>query len=93
MPGANITTQLELVRAAIDRIKTAKARQLVAEQNPSSAGAERLMARAAFESCERQFGWQWQNVEALLARFVPGYRPVSAQPDGTLVVPALEAKN
>lgn len=94
MPDLDITTKLDLVRAAIDRIKTAKARHIVAEQNPASSELDRMTARGAFLACEQEFRWQWENVEALLDHFTrPLTTALGEQPDGTFAVPRLEGKN
>lgn len=92
MPELDIATKLDLVRAAIDRIKTAKARHIVAEQNPASSEAQRDVMRWGFEGERREFEHQWENVEAVLDHLTrPLTMTLGEQPDGTFAVPKVEA--
>lgn len=56
----------ELVLAAIERIKRERARWKDLEADPASSGDERLAAKRVAVETEREFAWQWQNVEELL---------------------------
>jgi hypothetical protein len=87
----DISTKLDLIRAAIDRIKTAKARHIVAEQNPASSQAQRDVSRWTFEGVRSEFAQQWENVEAVLDHLTrPMTTAIGEQPDGTFVVPKVE---
>ena len=57
------------VRAAIGRCKEAERQWKAVEGDPASSSVGRQMARARFKDIEAEFGWQWRNVEQILARF------------------------
>lgn len=56
----------ELVLAAIDRIKHSIAVYRDAQLDPYTNSEDRIRDKEYMEAAEREFAWQWRNVEALL---------------------------
>ena len=60
--------KIDLVKAAIWRVETAKIAWKTAETDPTSDSDDRGAAKERFKSCEREFGWQWENVKEILEK-------------------------
>lgn len=58
--------RVELIKAAIGRIEGLEAEWRDTEQNPAATWAERDRARVRYGGAEVEFGWQRNNVKALL---------------------------
>lgn len=56
----------DLVLAAIKRCEVADQLRRKAQADPASSSKERQQELDLFESCQREFGWQWRNVKRLL---------------------------
>ena len=57
--------RIELVRIAIQRIRSAHEVWLDSQRNAASTGTERSLKKNQFDSAEKEFSWQWRNVEAI----------------------------
>lgn len=68
MPPTDLTPERrrELVLAAIDRIKHADTRNRETQMDASSDSDDRAASKENFAATEREFAWQWRNVEVLL---------------------------
>lgn len=69
MKPLSIAERIEIVRWAIALIETRRAVYLKSEHDPESTSAERTGHREAFYYAEREFGWQWKNVKAILEEY------------------------
>lgn len=69
MTDLHVSKRIELVLAAIERVKFARGRWLQAEQSPASDSNDIALAKDQYHVCEREFGWQWENVQAIIKHF------------------------
>src|SRR5258706_152650 len=67
----------ELVLDAIDRIHAARARYREVQMDPYADSDDRGAARDAMDAIEREFAWQFENVEFLLRAAPEGMKPVT----------------
>jgi hypothetical protein len=58
--------RLLCVSASITLIKERRKTWQDTEADAKSTGGDRARAKGQFEAAEREFGWQWRNVEVLL---------------------------
>jgi hypothetical protein len=61
-----VADRVAFIRHAIYRIKYAETRWREINADPLAGGAEIAWARQQRDAKEREFGWQWENVEAVL---------------------------
>jgi len=64
-----IEKRIELVKLAIGSIEAASERNAQVQADASSDSLERDLARQRVRIYEREFGWQWENVKAILEDF------------------------
>lgn len=65
-PTLPIEKVIRLVKLAIERVSISDHEWKAAECDPSSTSEERCIAKHRLESAEKEFGWQWKNVERIL---------------------------
>lgn len=67
-----IEDRIERIRTSIRWIKEADRKRREVEADPSSDGEARRRMKAAFEATEREFHFQWKNVEVVLDEYKLG---------------------
>lgn len=61
-----IAERLELVRAAIEKCAQAEERHQKSQASPYTSQFARAMDWEKLGRAEKEFGWQWKNVRAIL---------------------------
>jgi hypothetical protein len=70
-PRLTTSARVAQIRAAIVRVKQSEARVREISTDPSSDSSRTSTARAAHVFVIADFGWQWENVEAVLDALAP----------------------
>jgi len=66
MPAANVDQAIALVKASIARVKHAKEHQQLVHADAASSGDDRFQAASTFTWAEKEFSYQWGNVDLIL---------------------------
>jgi hypothetical protein len=61
-----IEDRKQIVIASIERIRAAHQHHLDVSMDATSTGKQRAVACERIVACEREFGWQWENVAMIL---------------------------
>lgn len=72
MAAMTIEDRIERIRTSIRWIKEADRQRREAEADPRSDGKTRRRMKEYFEASEREFHFQWKNVEAVLDEYKLG---------------------
>jgi hypothetical protein len=66
--GILLSTRIACVKAAIERIHKADELYRESESDASTTTADREAAKDRRDAAEREFSWQWKNVEEIFRR-------------------------
>jgi hypothetical protein len=67
-----VERRIELVKAAIGRVESANRQWQEACADAGSSANHRDTLKERIQFAEREFGWQWQNVRAILEHYQKG---------------------
>jgi len=67
----SLAMRIELVRIAAETCQGLRAEFIELEHCASAGSEERTLAEFRYLNAERQFGWQWRNVLAILDELTP----------------------